>query len=99
MSKIAETQEEEPTRAEEKKKTCFVITPIGEKNSDTRRHINGVIQLAIKPALGVNYNVIAAHEINEPGNVTKQIVTLIVKRQINLLKSIRLFLPDIADIK
>lgn len=33
------------------KKLCFVITPIGDNNSDIRRHIDGIIDQAIVPAL------------------------------------------------
>ena len=35
-----------------KKKRCFVITPIGDEKSEIRRHIDGIIDEAIVPALG-----------------------------------------------
>ena len=36
---------------ETKKKKCFIITPIGDEGSDIRRHIDGVNNAAIRPAL------------------------------------------------
>lgn len=35
----------------DKRKICFVITPIGPDNSPVRRHIDGVINEAIIPVL------------------------------------------------
>ena len=35
----------------EKKKTCFIITPIGDEKSDTFRRAKGVIESVIKPVL------------------------------------------------
>lgn len=55
-------------------KKCFVITPIGDEMSDIRRHIDGIIDAAIKPALEKQYDVIAAHHIELPGNITKQVI-------------------------
>ena len=40
-----------------KKKRCFVITPIGDEKSEIRRHIDGIIDEAIVPALGEEYEV------------------------------------------
>lgn len=60
---------------EENRETCFVITPIGEPNSDIRRHIDGVIKASIKPALEENkkYDVISSHELYDPTSITSQI--------------------------
>ena len=55
-------------------KKCFIITPIGDETEPIRRHIEGIIDAAIKPALGDKYSVIVAHEIAEPGSITKQII-------------------------
>lgn len=54
---------------------CFVITPIGDENDPIRRHIDGIFDAAIKPALEEKYKLIVAHKISEPGSITKQIVT------------------------
>lgn len=55
-------------------KTCFVITPIGDENSFIRRHIDGVINAAIRPALEENYEVKVAHEFTSPGSINKQVI-------------------------
>lgn len=57
-----------------KEKSCFVITPIGEENSPIRRHIDGVINAAIRPALEFNYEVRVAHEFTSPGSINKQVI-------------------------
>lgn len=53
---------------------CFIITPIGDDSDPIRRHIEGVIEAAIRPALGDKYDLIVAHKISEPGSITKQII-------------------------
>lgn len=62
------------------KKTCFIITPIGEQGSDTFRKAVGVIESVIKPVLeNHNYGDIkAAHEIAESGMISTQIINRIV---------------------
>lgn len=56
------------------KKRCFIITPISNDNDSIRRHIDGIIDAAIKPALEPDYEVVAAHKITETGTITKQII-------------------------
>lgn len=56
------------------KKKCFVITPIGDETDPIRRHIEGIIDAAIIPALGEKYDIIVAHKISDPGTITKQII-------------------------
>lgn len=58
----------------EEKKKCFVITPIGEEGSSTRRHIDGIIKAAIRPALENKYEVKAAHEITTTGSINNQVI-------------------------
>lgn len=63
-----------------KEKKCFIITPIGDKDSEIFRKINGVISSVIRPLLLDNgFSVVkAAHEISEPGMINLQIVSMIV---------------------
>lgn len=56
------------------KRRCFIITPIGSESDPIRRHIDGIINAAIRPALESNYIIEVAHKISEPGTITKQII-------------------------
>lgn len=58
----------------ENKKKCFVITPIGEDGSTIRRHIDGIIKAAIRPALENKYEVRAAHEFTTTGSINNQVI-------------------------
>lgn len=60
---------------ENKNKRCFIITPIGDESSGIRRHIEGIIDAVIEPALGEKYEIIVAHRISEQGLITKQVIT------------------------
>lgn len=64
----------ESSNEEIKLKTCFVITPIGDENSSIRRHIDGVINAAIRPALCDKYNVKVAHEFSSTGSINNQVI-------------------------
>lgn len=59
------------------KKTCFVITPIGEENSAIRRHVDGVIDAAIIPALkeveNIEFDIIVPHRMYNATTITKEI--------------------------
>ena len=59
----------------ETKERCFIITPIGDDTDPIRRHIDGVIDAIISPALGDKYEIVVAHKICEPGSITKQIIS------------------------
>lgn len=54
---------------------CFIITPIGDDSNPIRRHIEGIIEAAIRPALEGKYELVVAHKISEPGSITKQIIS------------------------
>lgn len=54
---------------------CFIITPIGDDSDPIRRHIEGIIDAAIRPALEDKYELVVAHKISEPGSITKQVIT------------------------
>lgn len=56
-----------------KDKECFVVTPIGEPDSEERRNIDGILEIAIKPVFEDEYNVVAAHTCFESTSITKQV--------------------------
>lgn len=57
-----------------KKKRCFIITPIGDEKSEIRRHIDGIIDEAIVPALGEEYEVRVAHREFELGSINDRVI-------------------------
>lgn len=57
------------------KDKCFIITPIGDDTDPIRRHIEDIIDAALRPALEDKYDLVVAHRISEPGSITKQIIT------------------------
>jgi len=67
---MAEGKKDEVTT----KKKCFIITPIGGSDDPIRRHIDGIIQAAIKPALEQKFEIIVAHEMENSGSITKQVI-------------------------
>jgi hypothetical protein len=64
----------------EKEKACFVIAPMGEPNSETRKRSDQVLKHVIKPAASeCGYNAIRADEISEPGMITSQVIQHVVE--------------------
>lgn len=63
------------------KKTCFVVCPIGEEGSEERKHANEVRDIIVKPIVEseFGYNVVRADEFQVIGQITPQIVNLIVE--------------------
>lgn len=60
-------------------KACFVIAPIGEPESDTRKRSDQVLKHVIKPAVGeCGYKAIRADEIDKPGIITSQVIQHVV---------------------
>lgn len=57
------------------KKKCFIITPIGNDSDPIRRHIEGIIDAAIEPCLGDDYEIRVSHRLYQSGTITKQIVS------------------------
>lgn len=60
-------------------RTCFVIAPIGEEESPTRRVLDGLLTL-LRQSLGdLVGKITAAHEISEPGNIPSQVITALLE--------------------
>jgi len=57
-----------------KKKKCFVITPIGNDDSEIRRHIDGIIDQAIVPAIEDKYEIEVAHRKYEIGSINDRVI-------------------------
>jgi len=58
---------------------CFIITPIGGDNSETRAKADGLIRAVILPVLKeLNIEGMAAHQIDSSGSITKQVIQRIV---------------------
>lgn len=56
-------------------KTCFVICPIGELKSDTRKRSDLILKYIIKAALEPEgYDVKRADELDKPGIITSQVI-------------------------
>lgn len=60
-------------------KTCFVIAPIGEPESDTRKRSDQILKHIISPAAKeCGYKALRADQISEPGIITSQVIQHIV---------------------
>lgn len=57
-----------------KKKTCFVVTPIGDENTAIRRHIDGIIDQSIIPALMDEFEIKVAHREYEIGSINNRVI-------------------------
>jgi len=82
MAKTAASKKPKSVRAENVsplEKQCFVITPIGSDQSETRRAADGLIEVVIRPALeSLGYDVVAAHQIPDPGSIGRQVMQKII---------------------
>jgi len=65
-------------KSKETLKTCFLITPIGSKDDETRQRVDQWMKCIYKPAIGEKYKIIRADEYQVPGSITEQIVQLII---------------------
>lgn len=68
---------------------CFFIAPIGDENSEQRKHSDLFLNHLVEPALkDLNLKVVRADSINEAGLITAQII--------HLLKSAKLVVADLS---
>lgn len=59
--------------------TCFVIAPIGEQGSETRRRSDLVLKYVISPAAEqCGYTTLRADQIAEPGLITSQVIQHVI---------------------
>jgi tetratricopeptide (TPR) repeat protein len=59
-------------------RTCFVVSPIGDPGTDTRRLADDLLELIIDPALeSLGFDVIRADKIIGAGAITSDIVSLV----------------------
>jgi|GEM_PF-5684912 len=63
-----------------KSKKCFVISPIGAEDSDTRTHSDDVFKCIIEPALNdFGVHAVRADHMDEPGRITSQMISAILE--------------------
>jgi hypothetical protein len=76
---VAETQE----AAEDFSNICFYISPIGEVDSEERRHADFLMEYIIKPAVKeFGLNVVRADQMGKPGMIGKQVIQHILKARL-----------------
>jgi hypothetical protein len=81
MAKVNKSQQEDkvPETAESPRKTCFVITPVGNDGTDIRRRAEGLIDAVIRPVLDeLGYKVEVPHRMTLSGSITKHVITSIL---------------------
>ncbi|MEG2151507.1 MAG: hypothetical protein RRY36_09845 [Bacteroidaceae bacterium] len=67
----------------ENKKQCFIITPIGNPDSEIRKKADGVINAIIKPILSeLGYDTVPPHEMSKSGSITQQVIEHIVNDEL-----------------
>jgi hypothetical protein len=63
-----------------KKKICFVISPIGEEESETRKRSDQILKHVIEPSVDeCGYKAIRADKIEKPGVITSQVIQHVVE--------------------
>lgn len=68
---------------DDNKKTCFVIAPIGDQDTPTRKRSDQVLRHIIRPAVGpLGYKAIRADEIDKPGIITTQVLNQVVESEL-----------------
>ena len=61
-----------------KKRSCFLITPIGKPSSTERNRSDWILEYLARPALGKKYDIVRADQIAKPGSITDQLIQMVV---------------------
>ena len=64
---------------------CFIISPIGLPESDTRKHADRVLRFIIEPAINIpdlDIDLLRSDQMNEPGRITNQMFREILTSQL-----------------
>ena len=60
-------------------KKCFIITPIGDDYTDTRRATDGLLKSVIQPVLSkLSFEIEVSHQMTKPGSITNQVINCIL---------------------
>jgi hypothetical protein len=60
-------------------KKCFIITPIGDDNTDIRRATDGLLNAVLKPILKqLDFEIEVSHQMTKPGSITNQVIDCIL---------------------
>jgi hypothetical protein len=64
-------------------KICFYVTPIGEPESEERKHADLFLSSIVEPALNqFDLRVVRADQIGKPGMITAQVIEHVVKSRL-----------------
>jgi hypothetical protein len=67
-------------------KICFIITPIGEENSEQRKHADLFLNSLIEPALKeFGLRVVRADKIGSPGMITSQVLEHVLRARLAIV--------------
>jgi hypothetical protein len=63
---------------------CFVIAPIGDPRTETRRQTDGLLNEAIRPVVeeDLGLHVTAAHQLPEAGSITRQVIQRLLEAEL-----------------
>ncbi len=74
-AQLATTDNGVAAATEDLTKICFYITPIGEEDSEQRRHADFMMEYIIKPAVAeFGLTVVRADQMGKPGMIGKQVI-------------------------
>ena len=67
----------------ETRRKCFIICPLGEEHSETRKRSDKLLNHVLEPVLLRNdYDAIRADQIPKVGSITTQIINLVVESEL-----------------